>query len=199
MISGSSVRQQLSLPLLLLILGFNYCQATIECAPPIFRKRSLRRLTETEDPHESPDHDTEGPQILYFFSLALVLGSVTSFLLQRWKSKVPYTVVMFAEGMIAAVLYMHFDQGLCREIVSFDSSTFSPSLSLSLSLPPSAADDKYPPIEDLFDSVEDWGDINPIYLLYMFIPILVRLRSPTLLNHSPSSLLLLRNRLSLMR
>jgi hypothetical protein len=107
------MRQQLlSILLLGLGLGVNLCQATIECAPPIFRKRSLRRSLSGDDGgHESPDHDTEGPQILYFFCLALVLGVITTFLLQRWKSKVPYTVVMFAEGMIAAVIYMHFDRG----------------------------------------------------------------------------------------
>lgn len=90
-------------------------QATIECAPSIFRRRTLlRKLATSGDDHNSQhdgDHDTEGPQVLYFFCVALVLGAVTSYLLQRWNSKVPYTVVMFAEGMIAAVIYMHFDKG----------------------------------------------------------------------------------------
>jgi hypothetical protein len=111
----------------LFFLAIDFCEASVECAPPIFRKRSLfRRLGENlplsaagddGDDHghdESHHHDTKGPQILFFFCIALVLGALTSYLLQRWNSKIPYTVVMFAEGMIAAVVYMHFDKGQRR-------------------------------------------------------------------------------------
>jgi hypothetical protein len=119
----------------LFFVGFDLCEANVECSPPIFRRRSLfRRLGAKynnglsvgqnvgidDDDHgddhgddgHSEEHNSQGPQILFFFCIALVLGALTSYLLQRWNSKVPYTVVMFAEGMIAAVFSMHFDQGL---------------------------------------------------------------------------------------
>jgi len=183
--------------ILLVIFSFlcnlSFVSCTIECAPPVFKTRRLSSfnafisndmtkslsqsisiqqtsdqskskskskstsltssLTEMErdlsssgdDVHESPDHDTEGPQILYFFSVGLCLGAVTSFLLTKFKSNVPYSVVMFAEGMIAAVIFMHLDKFV---------------------------DDTYPPLENIFDSIEDWGQINPVFLLYMFIPVL---------------------------
>lgn len=135
--------------ILLFILYFNLISSTIECAPPLFKtKRNLniknKRIfsfsshsfsssshsssshsssssssSSSGDDHESPDHDTEGPQILYFFCFGLLLGCITSYLLPRLKSKIPYTVIMFVEGMISAVIYMHFDKRILSFFLSF--------------------------------------------------------------------------------
>ena len=113
-------------------LLFPLISSTIECAPSLFKAFKLRhlslylnktnyqeykdysyqnrRVSSSSTSTNDPDHDTEGPQVLYFFCIGLLLGSITSFILPRLKSKIPYTVVMFVEGMIAAVIYMHFDQ-----------------------------------------------------------------------------------------
>lgn len=116
------------------------CQGTIECASPLFQSRKVRHLSlfqlkeekslegmkrnrrreerrvsghddDHSDDHGAHGHDTEGPKVLYFFCIGLLLGSVTSYLLPRLKSKIPYTVVMFVEGVIIAVIYMNFDNG----------------------------------------------------------------------------------------
>jgi hypothetical protein len=96
---------------------FTFASSSIECGVPIFKKperRSLfrRRTTNLDDVNgDDNDHESEAPQVLYFLALGLILGVITSFSLSRLNSKLPYTVVMFCEGVLAAVLSLNLDEG----------------------------------------------------------------------------------------
>ena len=57
------------------------------------------------DDHAHHDHSDEyGQVLLYFFTLGLGLGAVTDFLLSRFGIKVAFTLIMYCEGILFAIL-----------------------------------------------------------------------------------------------